>query len=96
MQRFNVEKGKMIYTNEGDFMLSATHNKIVDALHTSFNLQNIKIPQADLLTIVENKTDYKIMRVEDVENETVINNSFLTYEQHKGIMQTVENQLFSR
>lgn len=96
MQRFNVEKGKMIYTNEGDFMLSATHNKIVDALHTSFNLQNIKIPQADLLVIVEDKSAYKVINIADSVNGTITNNSFLTYEQHKVIMQTVENQLFSR
>lgn len=96
MQRFNIEKGKMIYTNNGEFILSATHNKIVDTLHASFNLQNVKIPQADLLVIVEDKSAYKVINLADSVNETIINNAFLTYEQHKVIMQTVENQIFNR
>lgn len=95
MQRFDIDKGRMIYHENGKYILYYTHKKIINNLHALFNLQGIKIVTPQLFSIINRKETYSVMQITDISVESEqINNIFMTYESHVRICESIEKQLF--
>lgn len=94
--RFNIDKGRLIYTEEGGYLYKATHQKVIDRLHETFDLKNIKIKEPVCFCMIKRKDRYilinnKVLNSIDTE---VLHDNLVEYSEHQSIVDNLEKSLF--
>lgn len=94
--RFNIDKGRLIYTKEGGYVYKVTHQKVIDRLHEIFDLKNIKIKEPICFCMIKRKGRYilvnkKILNSIDTE---VLHDNLVEYSEHQDIVDSLEKSLF--
>lgn len=94
--RFNIDKGRLIYTEEGSYLYKATHQKVINRLHETFDLKNIKIKEPVCFCMIKRKDRYilinnKVLNSIDTE---VLHDNLVEYSEHQSIVDNLEKSLF--
>jgi hypothetical protein len=95
MYRFDVENGKMIQNKDGMFIMLFEHENIINRLHETFNLKDVKFKEPDILCIAQQENKYEVLKYSNLKNkEDNINNLFVSKKEHDEIMEIIEKQIF--
>lgn len=95
--RFNIDKGKLIYCKDGLYLYQATHKKIIDRLHESFDLSGVKIKNPPCFCVIYKKGKFLILNnmvLNSVNDDEIILNHLIEYSEHKKIIDNLEKDLF--
>jgi len=94
--RFNIEKGRLVYKENGNYIYKATHKKVIDSLHQTFDLKNIKIKDPVCFCMIKRKDRYILVNnkvLNAIETE-VVHDNLVEYCEHKNIIDSLEKSLF--
>lgn len=95
--RFNIDKGRLIYSEQGSYLYKATHQKVIDKLHETFDLKNIKIKEPVCFCMIHRKDRYILVNnkvLNSIETE-VLHDNLVEYSEHKNIIDGLEKTLFN-
>lgn len=94
--RFNIDKGKLIYCKDGLYLYEATHKKIIDRLHETFDLSGVKITNPVCFCVIYKKGQFIILNnivLNSIDDEIILNH-LVEYSEHKKIIDNLEKELF--
>lgn len=96
--RFNIDKGRLIYSEQGSYIYKATHQKVIDRLHETFDLKNIKIKEPVCFCMIKRKDRYILVNnkvLNSINAEVLLHDNLIEYSEHKNIIDSLEKSLFS-